>query len=166
MLFLSWSLKKNKSLKHGAKGTTVLWKINTLWAVRFCLCVTHTHTHTRILLMTNLVQICPRLDTEKELFSARKHSKYTKILSFKSAFEHFKYRVVQLRPHTWSREEENPRGLVIHQADVSRRGEFQGGLGSGPWVLEWVQEVSDAIPGNSQLGVLVLPIPQKAARGS
>ena len=63
-------------------------------------CHAHTHTHTRILLMTNLVQICPRLDTEKELFSARKHSKYTKILSFKSAFEHFKYRVVQLRPHT------------------------------------------------------------------
>ena len=29
----------------------------------------------KILLMTNLVQICPRLDTEKELFSARKHSK-------------------------------------------------------------------------------------------
>ena len=52
---------------------------------------THTHTHTKILLMTNLVQICPRLYTEKELFSARKHSKYTKILSFKSAFEHFKY---------------------------------------------------------------------------
>ena len=72
-------------------------------------------------------------------------------MSFKSAFEHFKYRVVQLRPRTWSREEENPRGLVIHQTDIRRRWEFQGRLGSGPWVLEWVQEVSDAIPGNSQL---------------
>ena len=29
--------------------------------------------------MTNLVQICPRLDTEnKELFSVRKHSKHTR----------------------------------------------------------------------------------------
>ena len=37
---------------------------------------TRTHTHTRILLMTGLVQICPRLDTEKELFSVRKQQIY------------------------------------------------------------------------------------------
>ena len=55
---------------------------------------------------------------------------------------------------------------MIPEEDVGRRGRFQGGLGSSPGVLEWVQEDSGAIPGNSQLGLLVLPIPQKAARRS
>ena len=54
-------------------------KINTLWAVRLLLvCYAHTHTHKNTF-NDQLVQICPRLDTEnKELFSAKKHSKYTK----------------------------------------------------------------------------------------
>ena len=92
----------NKSLKHGANGKTVSLKNkHTVGSLALLVCHAHTHTHTReYFLMTNLVQICPRLDTEKELFSARKHSEYTKISSFKSAFEHFKYRAVQLRPHT------------------------------------------------------------------
>ena len=66
----------------------------------------------------------------------------------------------------WKSRRKDPGYLVIHEEDVCRRGGFQGGLGSGPRVLEWVQEDSGTIPGNSQLSLLVLPIPQKVARGS
>ena len=66
----------------------------------------------------------------------------------------------------WKSRREVPGFLEIPKEDVGRRGILQGGLGSSPGVLEWVQEDSGTIPGNSQRGLLVLPIPQKVARGS
>ena len=66
----------------------------------------------------------------------------------------------------WKSRRIDPGYRMIHEEDVGRRGIFQGGLGSGPCVLEWVQEDSGTIPGNSQLGLLVLAIPQKVARWS
>ena len=66
----------------------------------------------------------------------------------------------------WKSRRIDPGYRMIPKEDVGRRGIFQGGLSSGPCVLEWVQEDSGTIPGNSQQGLLVLPIPQKVARCS
>ena len=98
--------------------------------------------------MTNLVQICPRLGTEKELFSARKHSKYTKDIVFLKvllntlstgwynyglALEVAKKRILE----TWlftrqtSTDEENPKedwAVVLESWNGSKRlaARFQG----------------------------------------
>ena len=65
----------------------------------------------------------------------------------------------------WKSRRKDPEYLEIHKEDVGRRGRFQGGLGSGPWALEWIQEDSGTIPGNSQQGFWYYQFPRKWLEG-
>ena len=80
--------------------------------------------------MTDLVQICPRLDTE--LRTVLRKGKHSTNIVFLKAYSYtlgtgWYNNGLALEVAT-----KDPGYLVIDEEDVGRRGRFQGGLGSGP----------------------------------
>ena len=147
---------KNTSLHHRALGHDCSLKNKARWVARkMFVCRTHTHTQNDFL-NTDLVQICPRLEWKFHNCSLERNT--AQIMSFTSVSLHLGTGWYNIGP-----------ALVDATKRISWRSEGSCGghqyttkipRRTGQW--SWIPGMdSGTIPGNSQLGRLVLPIPRE-----